>query len=284
MTRTTNVPPGPLVELLRAAACRLTGSGAALDAQLLLARALQRPRSWLLAHGDEPLAASDQLEFQALLARRIAGEPLAYIVGEREFWSLPLHVSPAVLVPRPETELVVERALALATSPTANVADLGTGSGAIALALASERLQWQLTATDHSTAALAIAEQNSRALGLHNVRFVAGDWLAPLQGERYALIASNPPYIAEGDAAMRDLALQHEPRTALCSGPEGLDALRTIIAGAADHLLPKGWLVLEHGADQAGAVARMLVAQGFTHVRSHADLAGLPRVTEAQRN
>jgi len=277
-------PPIQAAELLRSAALRLQGDGARLDAQLLLAHALGRSRSWLLAHEEALLGPAEQLEFAALLERRIAGEPLAYIVGEREFWSLALRVTPDVLVPRPETELVVERALALVNAAKAQVADLGTGSGAIALALASERPQWQLVATDQSAAALAIAGQNARTLQLQNLRFVAGDWLAPLRGERFALIVSNPPYIAAGDAALADLALQHEPQTALTSGPEGLDALRSIIAAAPEHLLPGAWLVLEHGADQAAAVATMLVAQGFTHVRCHADLAGLPRVTEAQRN
>jgi len=259
-------------------------SSAALDAQLLLAHAMARSRSWLLAHADAALEATVQARFTALTARRAAGEPLAYIVGQREFWSLPLLVSPAVLVPRPETELLVERSLALLSGAAAEVADLGTGSGAIALALASERPRWQLTATDRSPAALAVAASNAHALNLRNVQFAAGDWLQALHHDRYAMIVSNPPYIAEGDPALDDLALQHEPRTALCAGPEGLDALRTIIAGAGARLLPQGWLLLEHGAGQAEVVARMLVAQGFTHVRCHADLAGLARVTEAQHN
>ena len=259
-------------------------AGATLDAQLLLAHALERSRSWLLAHADEALDVAARTSYAALLARRVAGEPLAYITGEREFWSLPIRVSPAVLVPRPETELLVERALALLPRAAARIADLGTGSGAIALALASERPQWQLTATDQSPAALAVANENARALGLGNLRFATGDWYAAVSGERYGLLVSNPPYIAESDPALRDLALQHEPRAALSSGPEGLDALRAIVAGASAHLLPRGWILLEHGATQAAAVATMLVAQGFTHVRCHADLAGLPRVTEAQRN
>lgn len=245
---------------------------------------MQRPRAWLLAHGEYQLGSAAQAAFAALTARRVSGEPLAYIVGQKEFWSLPLAVSPAVLVPRPETELLVERALELLPALASRVAELGTGSGAIALALASERPLWQLTATDCSQAALTLAADNARALGLRNVQFVAGDWLQPLRGTRYALIVSNPPYLATDDAALSDLALQHEPRAALCAGPAGLDALQVIIAGASAHLLPQGWLLLEHGSGQAGAVARMLVAQGFTHVRCHADLAGLPRVTEAQRN
>jgi len=256
---------------------------AALDAQLLLAHALQRSRSWLLAHAEATLDSAARAAFAALLARRVAGEPLAYITGRREFWSLMLAVNSAVLVPRPETELLVERALALLPQAGARVADLGTGSGAIALALASERPDWQLTAIDQSSAALAVAAANARELGLRNLQWLVSDWFSSLAGERFDLLVSNPPYIAESDPALLDLALQHEPRSALSSGPEGLDALRAIIAGATAQLLPGGWLLLEHGATQAAAVATMLVAQGFTHVRCHADLAGLPRVTEAQR-
>ena len=259
------------------------GSSALLDAQLLLAHALEQSRSWLLAHAETALDAEVEREFAALVARRAAGEPLAYIVGYREFWSLSLRVTPAVLVPRPETELLVERALALAPPTAVAVADLGTGSGAVALALAHERPLWQLTATDCSPGALAVATDNARTLSLNNIRFVAGDWLRPLYGERYALIASNPPYIGAGDPALLDPALQHEPQIALCSGPGGLDALSVIIAAAPACLQPQGWLLLEHGADQAPAVARMLVAQGYAHVRCHSDLAGQPRVTEAQK-
>lgn len=269
---------------LGGAARALPGSSSALlDAQLLLAHALGRSRSWLLAHMEAALDADVERQFAALVARRAAGEPLAYIVGYREFWSLTLRVTPAVLVPRPETELLVERALALLPPTPAALADLGTGSGAIALALAVERPLWRLTATDNSAAALAVAAGNAHALGVSNVRFVRGDWLQPLQGERYALIASNPPYVGAGDPALLDPALQHEPQVALCSGPGGLDALAIIIAAAPGCLEPHGWLLLEHGADQAPAVASMLVAQGYAHVRCHTDLAGQPRVTEAQK-
>jgi release factor glutamine methyltransferase len=270
--------------VLRVAAQRLAPGGTALlDAQLLLAHALEQSRSWLLAHAETALDADVEREFTALVARRAAGEPLAYIVGYREFWSLSLRITPAVLVPRPETELLVERALALLPPTAVAVADLGTGSGAVALALAHERPLWQLTATDCSPDALALATDNARALGLNNIRFIAGDWLRPLHGERYALIASNPPYIAAGDPALLDPALQHEPQVALCSGAGGLDALAIIIAAAPGCLQPQGWLLLEHGADQAPAVARMLVAQGYAHVRCYSDLAGQPRVTEAQK-
>ena len=271
---------------LNAAANLLQPSpSAALDAQLLLAQVLGCTRGALLARGDESLPDDRQQAFHQLLQRRARGEPLAYLTGRREFWSLELAVTPAVLVPRPETELVVERALALA--PTAmtgasEVADLGTGSGAIALALARERPQWRVTATDRSAAALATAIANAQALGLTDVQFLISDWFQALGGRRFSLIASNPPYIAAGDAALDDPALRHEPLAALTSGPTGLEALAVLVAGAPDHLLPAGWLVLEHGASQGPAVAELLVTQGFRHVRCHTDLAGLPRVTEAQ--
>jgi release factor glutamine methyltransferase len=283
---TAHSPP-TVAGVLAASIARLEpAASAVLDAQLLLAHALGCARSAVLARGSEPMAPARIAALAPLLERRARGEPLAYITGRREFWSLELQVTAAVLVPRPETELVVERSLALLAplaAGAASIADLGTGSGAIALALARERPRWRITATDRSTAALAIAAANARALGIDNVSFLAGDWYQPLAGCRFALIASNPPYIAAGDAALVDPALRHEPLAALASGPTGLEDIAALIAGASAHLLEAGWLVLEHGATQAGAVAELLVSQGFTHVRCHADLAGLERVTEAQR-
>jgi release factor glutamine methyltransferase len=255
---------------------------ARLDAELLLAHVLRCTRSALLRDAHGALGSALQAQYVALIARRAHGEPLAYLTGEREFWSLPLRVTPAVLVPRPETELVVERTLALLGPEPARIADLGTGSGAIALALAQERPRWQVTATDQSVAALEVATQNARALGLGSVRFLRGDWFAPLRGERFDLIASNPPYIAEGDPALQDAALQYEPQSALISGPRGLTALAQIVREAGTYLLPGGYLVLEHGADQAAAVRAALVDAGFANVRSHRDLAGHERVSEAR--
>jgi release factor glutamine methyltransferase len=253
-----------------------------LDAQLLLAGALQRPRSHLYAEPKSvcPDAARDA--FMAWIDRRVRGEPLAYITGEREFWSRRLQVTPDVLVPRPETELLVERALALCPPGPAQVLDLGTGSGAVALALAIERPAWQITATDASPAALAVAAGNARTLDVRNCEFVSGSWYEPVPGRRFELIVSNPPYIAHGDPALADPALRHEPQSALVSPPDGLTALREIIVGARGHLVAGGALALEHGNDQGPAVAEMLVRAGFSHVRSHADLAGHPRVTEAR--
>ncbi len=257
------------------------GASAALEAQLLLAHALGRPRSQLLASDLEPVPDAAAERFRALLRRCAAGEPLAYLTGEREFWSLPLAISPAVLVPRPETELVVERALALLDPLAAlQVADLGTGSGAIALAVARERPAWSLLATDLSAAALGVARANARHLGLANIAFLQGRWCAPLAAGRYSAILSNPPYIAEGDPALP--ALAYEPALALTPGPTGLEALRAVIDGAAVALQSAGVLVLEHGADQADAVAGALVARGYARVRCHRDLAGHERVTEAQ--
>jgi release factor glutamine methyltransferase len=275
--------PAQIGPLLRAATGRLRGSESArLDAELLLVYTLDRPRSYVLSEPDAALSPAQTEHFAALLARRAAGEPLAYLIGEREFWALPLKLSPAVLIPRPETELLVERSLALLAAQPAAVADLGTGSGAVALALASERPSWQITATDQSVAALEVAAANARRLELHNVRFLPGSWFEPLRGQRFALLVSNPPYVAESDPVLRSPPLTHEPREALASGADGTDALRTLIVGGREHLLPGGWLLLEHGAAQAGWVAKLLVAQGYAHVGCHQDLAGHARVTAGQ--
>jgi len=256
-----------------------------LEVELLLAHALGLPRSALLTLDHWHAPPATLARYRDLLARRVAGEPSAYLLGEREFWSLPLRVSPAVLIPRPETELLVERTLALLAPPrferpVARVADLGTGSGAIALALASERRHWRLTATDRSFAALAVARENAARLGLQQIELLQGDWLDPLAGRRFDAIVSNPPYVAADDPALP--ALRHEPRAALTPGPTGLEALRHLAGAARAHLEPGGWLVLEHGRDQARALATTLVDAGYARVRCHHDLAGCERVTEAQ--
>ena len=267
-------------------ALRSHETNAPLAAEVLLAHVLNRPRAALITHGELPMEPAAAARYRALVARRVAGEPIAYITGQREFWSLPLAVSPAVLIPRPESELLVERALALLPGAPAaapgdvRVADLGTGSGAIALALAFERPGWQLTATDQSEAALTVARANAARLKLGQIEFLAGDWFAPLAGRRFAAIVSNPPYIALGDAALA--ALRHEPMGALSPGPSGLEALRLLIEAAPAHLERGGWLLLEHGSDQADAVAAALVAAGYARVRCHRDLAGRDRVTEGR--
>jgi release factor glutamine methyltransferase len=265
-----------LLNWARARGCAL------LDAQLLLARALERPRSFLYAEPEFPCPDEAYRNFVAWVGRRTRGEPLAYITGEREFWSQTLRVTPDVLVPRPETELLVERALALCGEDAARVLELGTGCGAIALALAGERPRWRITATDASPAALAVAAGNAQALALQNCEFLAGSWYEPLAAQRFELIVSNPPYIAPDDPALADPAQRHEPQSALVSPPDGLAALRAIIDGAGAHLVAGGALALEHGSDQGPAVAEMLVYAGFSHVRCHADLAGHPRISEAR--
>jgi release factor glutamine methyltransferase len=258
------------------------GATPALDAELLLACALGTGRARLRSHPEEVPATRAAECFLSLIERRAAGEPVAYILGRKDFWTLELSVSPAVLVPRPETELLVERALALHPGGEARVADLGTGSGAIALALASVRPGWQIVATDVSAEALAVARANAAALGLARVEMVQGDWLACLPGRSFHLLLSNPPYVAADDPALGQPELMREPRLALVAPENGLAALRRIIQAAPDHLEGGAWLLLEHGAGQAAAVAGALVGRGFAQVRSHCDLAGRERMTEGQ--
>ncbi|HKT72813.1 MAG TPA: peptide chain release factor N(5)-glutamine methyltransferase [Steroidobacteraceae bacterium] len=253
-----------------------------LDAELLLAETLGVGRAQLKSHPERPAEDRAARRYFELIERRAAGEPVAYLLGRREFWSLTLRVTPAVLVPRPETELLVERALALGPVSHCRVADLGTGSGAIALALASERPRWSVMATDLSEAALEVAQANANALGLGRVEMRRGRWLEPLADLGFDLIVSNPPYIGIADPALQQVTLKHEPSMALTPGTDAMAALREIVRTAPAYLRRYGWLLLEHGADQASGVASELVARGFRHVRSHRDLAGHQRMTEAQ--
>ncbi|NYF21177.1 release factor glutamine methyltransferase [Xanthomonas sp. JAI131] len=262
--------------LLRAASARIDRA----DAEALLIHALQRDRAWLFAHARDPLPTAAAERFDALLARRAQGEPVAYLTGRRGFWTLDLAVGPATLIPRADTERLVELALErLDTAPGRRAADLGTGSGAIALALASERPQAQVLATDLSDAALAVAQANARTHGLHNVRFAHGPWLAPLARQRFDLIASNPPYIAAGDPHLAQGDLRYEPASALASGADGLDDIRLIVAGASAHLLPGGWLLLEHGWEQGEGVRALLADAGFAAVATYQDLEARDRVS-----
>jgi release factor glutamine methyltransferase len=269
-----------LAEALRRAAA---AGVARLDAQLLLLHALERPahdRAWLLAHDDEVLAPAAAEAFDAACSRRAAGEPLAYLVGRKEFFGLDLQVDARVLVPRPDTETLVEWALEVIAGRAApRVIDLGTGSGAIAIAIAHRRRDASVEAVDASDDALAVAAENARRLAV-DVRFSRGSWLQGRVGP-YDLVVSNPPYIAEGDEHLA--ALRHEPRQALVSGPQGLDDVRAIVEQAAPCLSPGGWLLLEHGWDQATAVRGLLQAAGFTGVVSRRDLAGIERCTGGRR-
>ena len=260
------------------------GATPALDAELLLAHTQGLPRARLRSHPETPVDAASAARYRDLIERRAAGEPLAYLTGWREFWSLRLAVSPSVLVPRPETELLVERALALRTAAAGRVVDLGTGSGAIALALAHERPHWQVIATDLSAPALEVARANARELRLTSIEFRQGSWFAPLTGMRFDLIVSNPPYVAARDPVMSGAALAREPRIALTPGEDGLASLQAIVRGAPQHLVPGGWLLLEHGTTQGAQVRHELVLAGFGYVRSHTDLAGHERMTEARHD
>ena len=257
-----------------------TSASARLDAELLLEYVTGLSRTDFRTAPERALPAAAGWSFQQLIRRRLQGEPVAYIRGHQEFWSLLLEVSPAVLIPRPETELVVERTLALLRPDAKEVADLGTGSGAIALAVASERPSLQVTAVDASADALEIASRNAARLQLGNVHFERGSWFTPFAGRRFDVVAANPPYIARGDSNLAADVGRFEPEIALVAGATGLEAIEQIVAQAAAHLQPGGWLVLEHGWTQAAAVRERLVRSGFAHVRSHADLAGHERVTE----
>ena len=256
----------------------VVSDSARLDAELLLMFVLGVPRSHLFAHPDRELTPEEVSQFMQLTDRRARHESVAYLIGEKEFWSLALKVTPETLVPRPETELLVEEALKLIPLDSEfRVLDLGTGSGAIAIAIASERPRCSLVATDLSSAALVIAAENASRHRLDNVAFAQGSWLEAVAGSDFDLIVSNPPYIASGDTAMSTLT--HEPRDALVSGVDGLDAIRRIAEAAGGHLATGDALLIEHGADQEVAVATILEEHGWHDLRCLTDLSGLPRVT-----
>ena len=249
------------------------------DAQVLLAHVLGVNRAWLIAHAADALDATGAAAFMALAKRRRDGEPVAYLTGTREFWGLALAVTPAVLIPRPETETLVELALARlpADRPIA-VLDLGTGSGALALAISHERPQARVLATDSSPDALAVAEGNARRLGLANVEFLRSDWYAMVPVGPYDAIVSNPPYVAAGDPHLTDGDLRFEPARALSPDGDGLGALRIIIGAARERIVPGGTLAVEHGHDQSAAVQALFAAAGFEAIAVARDLAGIPRV------
>ena len=260
-----------------------TSDSARLDAELLLCQTIDMPRSYLFAHPEDELDDLTKERFEVLLQRRISGEPMSYITGTREFWSHELLVSPATLVPRPETELLVELALReIPRKAEWQILDLGTGSGAIAISIAAERLLCTVTATDASPDALAIAAENVRQADLANVVCVVGDWAKPVASQQFDIIVSNPPYVREDDEALQNL--QHEPLSALASGADGLDDIRVLATDCAAILTVDGWLMLEHGAEQQAEVANILEAAGWVDIACHNDLAGKPRVTVARQN
>ena len=248
----------------------------------MLAHALERARAWLFAWPEHVPTDAQRELFERLVEARAGGMPVAYLLGRRAFWSLDLAVTPAVLIPRPETELLVELALErLPQGIACAVADLGPGSGAIALALAHERPLARVHATDASADAIAVARSNVRRLGLANIEFAHGDWYVALGDARFDLLVSNPPYIAADDPHLSRGDLRHEPMSALASGADGLDAIRTLAAGAPSHLSPGGWLLIEHGWDQAAQVRDLLARAGLRGGRSARDVGGHERVTFA---
>lgn len=271
-------------QYLEQACTRLVDSASArLDVELLLMHACEIGRAELMAHPDTVLEPAQEQRLDNLLSRRAAGEPIAYLVGQREFWSLKLDVTPATLIPRPETELLVEKALArIPTDAAWTVADLGTGCGAIALALASERPRLKLIATDRSTDALAVARANAARHRLNNIEFRAGDWLGALDETALDIIVSNPPYVRADDPCLLRGDTRFEPAVALAGGPDGLDAIRRIAYGAKRKIKPGGWLLLEHGNDQGGGVRALLRQYGYSDIMCYRDLSGHDRVSEGR--
>jgi release factor glutamine methyltransferase len=271
------IPPGPCVAtLLAVARARID----AVDAEWLLAHALGRSHGWLYAHADDAVDDATRVRYENLVERRSGGEPVAYLTGRRGFWTLDLQVTRDTLIPRVETERLVELALQhVPTDRAVRIADLGTGSGAIALAIASERPRAEIVATDASGAALGIASGNARSAGIGTVQFRQGDWCQALGDARFDLIVSNPPYLAASDPHASAGDLLFEPASALVSGEDGLDAIRAIAAAAPAYLLDGGWLLLEHGWEQGNAVRDVLAASGFVDIATEQDLERRDRVT-----
>ena len=273
------------------AALELDSGSARIEVQCLLQAVLQVNRAYLLTHPEQILGAEQQAHYAALLERRLSGEPLAYILGEREFFGLMFRATPATLIPRPDTELLVELALQRIPQPSLQpspawgrgslfrVLDLGTGSGAIALSIAHARPDIEVTAVDASQDALEVARENAQRLNIGNAHLLRSDWFSALAGERFDLIVSNPPYIADRDAHLAQGDRGFEPRGALASGADGLDDIRRIVADAKEHLNAGGWLLFEHGYDQAGRVRELLRQAGYAEVFSARDLAGIERVS-----
>ncbi|MCQ4297840.1 peptide chain release factor N(5)-glutamine methyltransferase [Pseudomonas stutzeri] len=269
----------PTIESLLHSADLPDSPSARLDAEWLLAAALGKSTSYLRTWPEREVPPASAERFAADLARRRQGEPVAYILGRQGFWSLELEVAADTLIPRPDTELLVETALQLLPMASARVLDLGTGTGAIALALAVERPSWQVCGVDRVEAAVALAERNRLRLGLGNATFTVSDWFAALNAERFAMIVSNPPYIPASDPHLQQGDVRFEPQSALVAGADGLDDIRSIISQAPAHLQSGGWLLLEHGYDQAEAVRALLVLHGFEDAQSRLDLGGHERIS-----
>lgn len=273
-----------LKQALRMASHAIAGSDTVqVDAELLLAAALGKSRTYLYTWPEQVLSPAERSYFESVLERRVMGEPVAYILGTRDFWTLTLRVNRHVLIPRPETELLVETALALIASPDARIADLGTGSGAIALAIASERPAWKVIATDMSASALSVASDNASVLNIANVEFRQGSWCEALPPQCFDLIASNPPYIDSADAHLTQGDLRFEPRSALVAADDGLADIRALCAQAQDYLKPGGWLLLEHGWTQGQAVAALMQSSGLESVQTIKDLNDNDRVTQGRK-
>jgi release factor glutamine methyltransferase len=269
-------------QALQRAAAKLNSADGAMEARLLLQQVLGVNRAWLIAHANDALQTNRDGEFQALLTRRLAGEPIAYLMQQREFYGLTLRVSPATLIPRADSETLVDAALEKIPHPTTKpitVLDLGTGSGAIALAIAHNRPQAKVLAVDASDAALTVAQHNASQLKLSNVQFALSDWYANLAKQRFDVIVSNPPYIAKNDPHLSQGDLRFEPLSALAAGVDGLDDIRQITQQGLIHLMPQGWLMLEHGYDQGAAVRELMAEAGLVEITSKQDLGGNDRVT-----
>jgi release factor glutamine methyltransferase len=261
----------------------LESQDAKLEAQLLLQTALNVDRAWLIAHESDAVEANLQAQYQALMLRRMNGEPIAYMLGRREFYGLNLQVTTATLIPRPDTETLVEAALAkIATQSHADVLDLGSGSGAIALAIAKHRPKSDVIAVDASKEALAVAQNNAESLAIVNANFLHSDWFSALEQQRFDVIVSNPPYIEQDDVHLKQGDLRFEPLSALASGKDGLDDIRRIINDSLVHLKPQGWLMLEHGYNQGEAVRELMADNGLVAIETIRDLGGNDRVTIAK--
>ncbi len=268
---------------LQIASTQLKTEAAAFEAQLLLQYVLGVNRAWLIAHEHDVLQPNIQVVFEALLNRRLAGEPMAYIMGDREFYGLDLLVTPDTLIPRPDTETLVEAALAkIPDSANQTILDLGTGTGAIALAVAKHRPKVNVVAVDASAAALEVAKKNAASLAITNVRLMLSDWFDALVGERFDLIVSNPPYIEQNDVHLTQGDVRFEPISALASGADGLDDIRHIVANCLIYLKPQGWLMIEHGYNQADLVADLMAEAGLVSIQTIKDFGGNNRVTIAK--